>query len=543
MATEVKLPDVLQGVQDVTINRWLVKAGDTVKAGQPILEVATEKVDTQVDSPADGAILQIFFGEGEIVTIDSSLALIGRPDEIQGGQVQGLAPARAPEEQRATEAQPGAQPAPALLAASDAGHEATKATPVARRVAEEQGIAIEHVKGSGAGSQVTKEDVLAYVAGSPGGAPGEGPVAVPVSAEGPAAAPAGPEAGAEGAGAAAGVAQEAVALPVQRLAAEHNINLRELAGDRPWGSLTPADILAAVASRTGQAAPPPRWEPRWLPAAVPQPAAPVQVPLPPAATLPKTPQAPVAGQAPAAAGKGEELVPHSRMRTLIARNTVQSAFTIPQVTTWWDVDMTAVLEHRRANKASFAAEGANLTITAYLVQAAIAGLRAVPSANSSWSDEGVLIKHYYNIGVAVALPRDDHGLGGLLVPVIKSAGDLSLLGLARAVNDLAQRARNNQLTGADLLGGTFSVSNYGTSGSRFQTPIITGNQAGILGVGAIERRPVLTSRGGPLEARLDDQVAFLPMLTLGFTYDHRILDGATADAYCAAVKDALEKYR
>ncbi len=486
----------------------------------------------RLNSPADGAILQILVGEGEIVTIDARLALIGRPDEIQGGQAAGLAPARA------AEAQPGVRPAPVGVGTGDAGREEIKATPVARRVAEEQGIAIERVKGSGAGSQVTKEDVLAYVADKqPGGGPAEKPVAVPVPAEGPAAAPAGREAGVEGAGAAAGLALDALALPVQRLAVEHNINLRELAGDRPWGSLTPADVLAAVASRSGQVAPPSRWEPQWLPAV------PMQAPVPPADALPKTAPGPVAGQAPAVAGQGEEFVPHSRMRTLIARNTVQAAFTIPQVTTWWDVNMTAVIEHRRAHKAAFAAEAANLTITAYLVQAAIAGLRAVPSANSSWTDEGVLIKHYYNIGVAVALPPDDHGLGGLLVPVIKAAGDLSLLGLARAVNDLAQRARNNQLTGADLLGGTFSLSNYGTSGSRFQTPIITGNQAGILGVGAIERRPVLVSRGGPLDARLDDQVAFPPMLTLGFTYDHRILDGATADAYCAAVKDALEKYR
>ncbi len=236
-------------------------------------------------------------------------------------------------------------------------------------------------------------------------------------------------------------------------------------------------------------------------------------------------------------------MPHSRMRTLIAKNTTQSVLTAPQVTSWWDVDMTAVIEHRRAHKADFQAEGVNLTITAYLVQATIDGLRKVPAANSSWSDEGVIIKRYYSIGIAVAIPMDEHGLGGLIVPVIKNAGDLSLLGLARAVNDLAQRARKNQLTAGDLQGGTFSISNYGTSGSRFQTPIITGNQAGILGVGASEKPPVLISQGSPLEASLSDRLAFGPMLTLGFTFDHRILDGATADAFCAAAKETLENWR
>jgi 2-oxoisovalerate dehydrogenase E2 component (dihydrolipoyl transacylase) len=198
--------------------------------------------------------------------------------------------------------------------------------------------------------------------------------------------------------------------------------------------------------------------------------------------------------------------------------------------------------HRAAHKKEFAAAGVNLTITAYFVEAIIAGLKAVPAANATWTDDGVIIKRTYNIGMATALPMDAHGIGGLIVPVIKNAGDLNLLGLARAVNELADRARKNELKPDDLADGTFTLSNYGTSGSRFQTPIIVQPQVGILGVGAVEKRAVVVSAGHPLEPNLGDALVFKPMTTLGFSYDHRVLDGATADAFCAAVKKHLEGY-
>jgi 2-oxoglutarate dehydrogenase E2 component (dihydrolipoamide succinyltransferase) len=246
--------------------------------------------------------------------------------------------------------------------------------------------------------------------------------------------------------------------------------------------------------------------------------------------------------APATIGAREELVKHTRMRQAIARNTTQSWTTTPHVTTIWDADMSAVINHRKAHKNEFAATGVNLTITAYFIEAILAGLKAVPAANASYTDEGVVIKRYYNIGMAVALPQDQYGLGGLIVPVIKNAGDLNLVGIARAVNDLADKARKNQLRADDLADGTFTLTNYGTSGSRIQTPIIVQPQAGILGVGAVEKRATVISKVGPLEASAGDSLAFLPIVTLAFSYDHRVLDGATADAFCAAVKKALESY-
>ena len=494
MATEIKLPDQLEGVDGITVTRWLVKEGDTVQAGDALLEVATDKVDTEVPSPIAGSILKINYRDGETMPADPVLAIIGAAGET-------VAAAAAPAPAAST-------PEPAAPVAAEVSDK-PKATPVARRMAEERGIELESVKGTGPRGQVTKEDVLAY----------EAPAA-PAPAE--SAVLRDPEL--------ANLANATVA----RLAIENNIDLRALAGDRPLAAVTKYDVLSAIASRAAghTVTVHPRPAPATPPPAV-------------TATPPPVVQPPAARPAPAPAAApqaGEDFIPHSRMRQLIARNTMQSAFGIPHVTTMWDVNMTAVLEHRKAHKAEFAAAGVNLTVTAYLVQAIVAGLKAVPVANARWTDEGVIIKRYYHIGIAVALPPDKNGIGGLIVPVIKHASDLNLMGVARVINDLADRARAGQLKPAELQEGTFTLTNYGTSGSRFQTPVIHDGQAGILGVGAIEKRPVVVSKGSPLEANTGDHLAFLPMTTLGFSYDHRILDGATADALCAAVKNALENW-
>jgi 2-oxoglutarate dehydrogenase E2 component (dihydrolipoamide succinyltransferase) len=421
-----------------------------------------------------------------------------------------------------------------------------KASPVAKRVAADMGVSLGAIEGTGPGGQITKSDVLAFADRGAGEGAGAG------AARGPAVAPP-PLPG--------DLAGEAT-LVVRRAAADLNINLAEIAGDRPLSTLTKYDVLSAAASRAEgkqvkvEPAFPPPGAAGAGPAAGTQPAgvggapakaqaaqapAPQQAPRPQQAPAPK-PAA--AAAAPAGSLKpGEELVKHTRMRAAIGKNTSLSAFSAPHVTTMWDIDVSAVLAHRAAHKKEFAAAGVNLTLTAYFVEAIVAGLRKVPAANASYSDEGVIIKRYYNIGMATALPMDQYGLGGLIVPVIKNAGDLNLLGLARAVNELAERARSNQLRQEDLADGTFTLSNYGTSGSRFQTPVIVQPQVGILGVGAVEKRAVIVSSGHPLEPNLGDALVIKPMTTLGFSYDHRVLDGATADAFCAAVKTHLESYR
>lgn len=506
MATEIRLPDAGEGIEDVTVSRWRVSVGDGVKAGDVILEVATDKVDTEITAPADGVLLKVNFQEGELAPVSAVMGYIGQPGESIGDAPAASSVAAAP------------APAPATASVADAAPAGdVKATPVARRVAADKGVDLAAVSGTGPGGQVTKQDVLSYNATGPGTAP----AALPGDLAGE------------------------PSLVVRRAAADNNINLEEIAEGRPLSTLTKYDVLSAVASRA--AGKPVRVEPSFPPpsaisAAPVQPATPATQPAAPVQPAAPAAPKPAAAPAPGQIKPGEELVKLSRMRAAVARNTAQSLFSAPHVTTMWDVDMTAVLQHRAAHKKEFAAAGVNLTITAYFVESIVAGLRAVPAANATWTDDGVIIKRYYNVGMATALPMDQYGIGGLIVPVIKNAGELNLVGIARAVNELAERARKGDLKQEDLADGTFTLSNYGTSGSRFQTPIIVQPQVGILGVGAVEKRAVVVSNGHPLEPNMGDYLTFKPMTTLGFSYDHRVLDGATADAFCAAVKQKLESY-
>ena len=528
MATEVRLPDMGEGIEDVTVSRWRVKVGDSVNAGDVIVEVATDKVDSEVPAPAAGTVLKILAEEGSLVSVRAALAVIG-----EAGESVDSAPSAESADSGAEGAVPvgahGEQPAPVAQAAAAPAEGAgsngadVNATPVARRVAADKGVALDAVTGTGPGGRITKEDVLS-------------------TAEKPAAQ-------AKESAALPGDLADNAPLAVRRVAAQHNINLHEVAQGRAWSSLNRYDVLSAVASRdAGKAV---TVEPRFLPGVAQAPAAAESKAAPARAEAVQSTEKPAAAAqqarpaqpAPGALKPGEELVKHSRMRAAVARNTAQSLFTAPHVTTMWDVDMSAVLAHRAANKKAFAAEGVNLTITAYFFEAAVAALRAVPAANASWTDDGVIIKRDYNIGMAVALPADKYGMGGLIVPVIRNAGALNLNGLARAINDLAEKARNNQLRQEDLADGTFTISNYGTSGSRFQTPVIVQPQVGILGVGAVEKRAVVVSAGHPLEPNTGDALTFRPMTTLGFSYDHRVLDGATADGFCAVVKKTLEEYK
>ncbi|MCB0128181.1 MAG: 2-oxo acid dehydrogenase subunit E2 [Caldilineaceae bacterium] len=532
MATEVKLPDLGEGVEDAAISRWLVKEGDTVSAGDVIVEVATDKVDTEVPAPAAGTILKLMAGEGEIVDLSAVLAVIGEEgEEVESGTTPAADEAPAAQEDAAPAQDSDAtatQPAASTATQASQGQTASntddvKATPVAKRVAQEKGISLSGLSGSGPGGQITKDDVLAQAdGGSAEEATGE---ALP------------------------GALSDIAPLEVRRLAADYNVSLDEVADGRPLSSLTRYDVLNAVAARSGQAAPstqflppkgfaygaPNRAEESKSNGAATQPAAAAKA----AAATPSAPKASEARQVSSAV----EVVKPNRMRQLIAQNTFESLQSSPQLTTWHDVDMTAVINHRKAHKAEFAANGVNLTVTAYLIAATVEGLKAVPAANSRWTDDGIAIYRTFNIGMAAAMPADKYGLGGLIVPVIKNAGELNLLGIARQVNELAEKARGNKITGQDLQDGTFTVTNYGTSGSVFQTPIIHQGQAGILGTGAIEKRPVVVSNGSPLAANLGDYLSFKPMMTLAFTFDHRVLDGATADAFCVAIKQALEHWQ
>ncbi len=227
---------------------------------------------------------------------------------------------------------------------------------------------------------------------------------------------------------------------------------------------------------------------------------------------------------------GDEVVPLSPMRRAIAEHMARSVRTAPHVTTVMEVDLGRVVTHRQHMLADFERQGVRLTFTPYFVQASVAALQEVPAVNASYTDDGIRMHRHIHIGVAVAIPD------GLLVPVIKDADEKSLLGLARAVNDLAERARNRALQPDETQGGTFTITNHGISGSLFATPIIHQPQAAILGIGAIQKRAVVVSEHGL------DAIAIRPMCYLSLSFDHRLIDGATADAFLAAIKRELEAY-
>lgn len=301
---------------------------------------------------------------------------------------------------------------------------------------------------------------------------------------------------------------------VGRIASEHGVDLAQVLGTGRDGRITKEDVLAYIEARSKTPEPSAGTDR--------QPAQPVIIHPPVEASLKPAPAPVPASDEPAA-----DLLPMTSIRRAIAEHMVRSVQTSPHVTTVFEIDFSAVAAHRRANKDSYERDGVRLTFTAYIVAATVQSLKAHPLVNSSWSDEGILLKREINIGMATAI--DD----GLIVPVIRHADGLNLLGLARTINDLADRARNKQLKPHEVKGGTFSITNHGTTGSLFATPIINQPQCGILGIGAIEKRVKV----------IDDAIAIRPMAYVSFTFDHRILDGASADQFVSSIKKQIETWR
>jgi 2-oxoglutarate dehydrogenase E2 component (dihydrolipoamide succinyltransferase) len=419
MPTNVVMPQLGESVVEGTLSRWLKKEGDPVSEYEPLMEVNTDKVDTEIPAPASGVVLKILVPEGTTVKAGTLMAVIGQPGEAVPGNGHGAQPAVA------------APPLPAAAPAAPAPRrDLGFISPIVAKLADEHQIDLQMVKGTGQGGRITKKDVLDYVeAMKAGGVPA------------PVAAPAAP-----------------TALPP----------------------------TASVAPPTSHLPPP------------------ISDLRPPTSDL--------------------DFIPVAGIRKQIAEHMVRSEHTAPHVTSVWEVDMSKALAHRAANKAQFARDGVDLTLTAYFVVASVAALKAVPIVNSQWTEDKILLKREVNIGVAVALDE------GLIVPLIKNADEKSLLRLAREVNDLAQRARAKALKPDDVVGGTFTISNHGVSGSLFATPIISQPQTGILGVGVMQKRVVV----------VNDAIAIRPMVYVSLTFDHRVLDGAVADRFLAKLKETLE---
>ena len=429
MPTEVYMPSLGESVEEAVITRWLKSKGERVEEYEPLLEVNTDKVDTEVPSPASGVILEIVVPEGATVQAGEMVAVIGAEDEPPVTNGAGKTKVSAPQKEIGAEfVEQTTQPSTAAsLPAPGRDRELGFISPVVARIASEHNIDLYQVPGTGHGGRITKQDVLAYQA----------------------------------------------------------------------------------QLKSGQFAPP-------------------------APTLSeKVPPAPETKPTPAFASTADQVIPLTPVRRAIAEHMVRSKHTSPHVTTIMEVDLSRVVAHRQANKANFAHQNANLTFTAYFVAATVGALQAHPIVNSSWSDAGVLVHKGINVGVATSLGDD-----GLIVPVIKNADRLSLLGLAQAINDLAGRARSRQLQPDEVREGTFTITNHGVSGSLVAMPIISQPQCAILGIGAIQKRVVVIE-----QAELGDTIAIRPMVYLSLTFDHRILDGASADRFLAKVVELLRDWQ
>jgi 2-oxoglutarate dehydrogenase E2 component (dihydrolipoamide succinyltransferase) len=282
---------------------------------------------------------------------------------------------------------------------------------------------------------------------------------------------------------------------VAKIAARHGVDLSKIKGTGLNGRITKNDVLAFVESGK--------------------------------TTMDDGPQTTVNHPWSMVPVSGDQLIKHSSMRKSIAAHMVESKRASPHVLTVMEADMSRVVKHRAANKAAFERDGVNLTFTAYFMSAIVAGLKAYPMVNSSWTAEGVLIHKAVNIGMATSLGEE-----GLIVPVIKGADNLSLLAMARAINDLASRARSKKLQPDEVKGGTFTLTNHGISGSLLAFPIINQPQCGILAAGAMQKRVIV----------VDDAIAVRPMVYLSFVFDHRILDGASADWFLVKIKETLENW-
>ncbi len=407
MATNVFVPRLGEGVDEVTITKWLKQVGDSVNELEPLLEVNTDKVDTEIPAPASGVILRIEMQEGQPAKVGELLAVIGKAGESVSSQQSAV-----DSKPSLVVSTPPAAPQPSSVHSTPFGDRPPSAD-------------------------------LGFIS--------------PV---------------------------------VARVAAEHRVNLNQITGTGLNGRITKNDVLAFVGNRESGIVPPP--------------VQPSNLPTP-----------------------GDQLIKHTVIRKSIAEHMVMSKRTSPHVLTVMEADMNRVVRHRAANKAAFERDGVNLTFTAYFLMAIVAGLKAYPHVNSSWTDEGLLVHKAINLGMATSLGEE-----GLIVPVIKGADNLSLLAMARSVNDLAARARSKKLQPDEVKGGTFTLTNHGVSGSLLAFPVINQPQCGILGVGAMQKRVVV----------IDDAIAIRPMVYLSFVFDHRILDGASADWFLAKVKETLENW-
>jgi pyruvate dehydrogenase E2 component (dihydrolipoamide acetyltransferase) len=575
MAFSVQMPALGESVTEGTVTRWLKQEGDTVEVDEPLLEVSTDKVDTEIPSPAAGVLTKIVAQEDDTVEIGGELAVIGDAAEgSQGGEGQ-PAPQAAPEPQPAPETAPAPEPEPQAPAASSAGssgdskpvlmpelgESVTEGTvtrwlkkvgdtvavdePLVEVSTDKVDTEIPSPVGGTLLSITAEEDDTVAVGGelarigtgattaAPEPAPAPAPPAPPEPAAKPAPQPtpqpaakpepvptpqAAPEPApsprAEPAPSAGG---PYVTPLVRKLAAENNIDLSSLSGTGVGGRIRKQDVLSAAEQKAQKA----------QATTAPAPAQPA------AAQAPSTPRPSAPTPAPALAHLRGTTQKATRIRQITAKKTRESLQATAQLTQTHEVDMTRIVGLRAKTKTAFAErEGVNLTFLPFIARAAIDALKIHPNINASYNEDSKEITYYdaEHLGFAVDTEQ------GLLSPVIHNAGDLSLAGLARAIADIAARARSGDLRPDELSGGTFTITNIGSQGALFDTPILVPPQAAMLGTGAIVKRPRVVVDDTGNESIGVRSICYLPL-----TYDHRLVDGADAGRFLTTIKHRLEE--
>jgi 2-oxoglutarate dehydrogenase E2 component (dihydrolipoamide succinyltransferase) len=435
MATEVKVPNLGESVVEATVGRWLKKEGDAISVGDVLVELETDKVDVEVGAEKSGTLEKILKQEGEDVAVGDVLATIG----------EGAATGEKKEKEREKEGgeekeEEAVQPAASTAARAPQDGERAEATPVARRMAQQQGVALDEVAGSGRGGRITKQDVQSHMQQKP--------------AEGKE-----QEKGTRG-------------------------NSGELRGTQGIDFPT----TSSTASRTA-------------------PAAPAQSPI---ANL---------------QSQREQRIRMSRRRRTIAQRLVEAQHTAAMLTTFNEIDMSAVMAIRARRKDSFTERhGIKLGFMSFFVKAAIGALKAFPQLNAEIQGDEIVLKQYYHIGMAIGAEE------GLVVPVVRDADRLTFAQIEQAIDGYVKKVRDGSLSVDDLRGGTFTITNGGIFGSLLSTPILNPPEVGILGLHKIEERPIA----------MKGEVVIRPMMYVALSYDHRIVDGREAVQFLVRVKELIE---
>jgi 2-oxoglutarate dehydrogenase E2 component (dihydrolipoamide succinyltransferase) len=464
------MPALGESVTEGTVTRWLKNVGDTVEVDEPLLEVSTDKVDTEIPSPVAGTIQEILVEEDETVEVGADLAIIGG----SGGGESSTEDAEESPVPQADESDP-----------KTAGNDAQEAAAQEPEAAQEEPA-----------DEAPKAE-----------APKQAPKAEAPRAEAPKA---------EAPAASGGDAAAYVTPLVRKLASDNDIDLSQITGTGIGGRIRKQDVLEAAKAKNQPQESAPAAAPAAASAAA---AAPSAVPAGFESNVPKSKR-----------GTREKM---SRLRKVIAQRMVESLQVSAQLTTVVEVDMTKVARVRDAAKAEFVSrEGTKLSFLPFIALATAEALKEHPGVNASVEGEEIVYHGQENLSIAVDTEK------GLFTPVVKNAGDLNVAGLARAIADVADRTRNNKITPDDLSGGTFTITNTGSRGALFDTPILNQPQVAMLGTGAIVRRPVVitTDDGG-------ETLAIRSMMYLALSYDHRVVDGADAARFLGTIKARLEEGR